>query len=59
VELGTLTALTATAIPVTAALRTVTLDTTLPRAVGVCATWSASNAANTVKVHNSSVLLLN
>lgn len=59
VELSTLTALTTTAIPITAALRTVTLDTTLSRCVGICATWSASNAANTVKVHNSSVLLLN
>ena len=58
-ELGTLTALTATAIPITAALRTVTIDTTLARAVGVCATWSASSASNTVRVYNMTVQLMN
>ena len=59
-ELGTsLTASSTSPIPVTAALRTVAIDTTIARAVGICATWSASTASNTLNVDNLSVLLLN
>ena len=56
---SSLTAWATIPIPITAALRTFTWNTTIERAVGVCATYSASNAANTVKVNNLSVLLLN
>ncbi len=59
-ELGTsLTAYTTTPIPITQALRTFTWDTTIARAIGVCATWGTSSASNTVRVNNHSVLLLN
>ena len=54
-----LTALTVAPIPTTLALRTVAIDTTIARAIGVCATFGTSNAANTVKVYNHSTLLLN
>src|ERR1044071_6900037 len=41
-KLGTsLTAWTSTPIPITQALRTVTIDTTIERAIGVSGTWSA------------------
>jgi hypothetical protein len=60
VEFGTsLTAYTTAPIPITQALRTVAVDTTIPRAIGVCGTWSASSASNIVKVLNLSALLLN
>lgn len=59
-ELGTsLTAFSTTAIPTTAAARTITWDTTIARAIGVCATYGTSSASNTVKVNNLSVLILN
>jgi len=59
-ELGTsLTALSATAIPVTLALRTITWDTTIARSVGICATWSASSASNNIRTYQHSVLVLN
>jgi hypothetical protein len=59
-EFGTsLVAFASTPIPITAALRTVTWDTTIARCIGVCATWSASSASNTVKVNNLLVLLQN
>jgi len=59
-ELGTsLTAISSVPIPITAALRTVTWDTTIARAVGVCATWGTSSASNTVRTLNHSVLILN
>jgi hypothetical protein len=59
-ETGTsLTAFTSVAIPTTQALRTVTISTVTLKAVGVCATFSASSASNTVKVNNMSVLILN
>lgn len=45
-----LTAWTVAPLPITQALRTVTLDTTIARAIGVCGTWSASSASNSVKV---------
>ena len=46
-------------LPITAALRTVTIDTTIERAIGVSATWSASSASNQVTVNNHRVLILN
>ena len=41
------------------ALRTVAIDTTIARAIGVCATFGTSSGSNTVKVYNHSTLLLN
>jgi hypothetical protein len=59
-EIGTaLTTSNATPIPITQALRTVAIDCTIARAVGVCATWSVSSASNTVKTINHAVMLLN
>jgi hypothetical protein len=47
-------------IPISAALRTTgAFDTTIERAIGVSATWGASNAANQVTVNGHRVLLLN
>jgi hypothetical protein len=46
-------------IPITDALCTVTFDTTIDRAVGVSATWSASSASNIITVTNHRVLILN
>jgi hypothetical protein len=59
-ELGTsLTALSDFAIPATLALRTIVWDTTIARAIGVCATYSVSSISNAVKTYNHSVLILN
>jgi hypothetical protein len=59
-EFGTsLTAFTDVPIPITAALRTVAIDFTTDRAIGVSGTWSASNAANSITTYNISVLILN
>lgn len=59
-ELGTsLTAATTLQIPATLALRTIVWDTTIARAIGVCATWGTSSASNSIKTYNMSVLLLN
>jgi hypothetical protein len=59
-DIGTsLTASTRTPIPVTAALRTVAIDTTIARAVGVCATWGTSSGSNTVKTNVHHVGILN
>lgn len=59
--LGTsLTAYSVVPIPITAALRTVSsFDTTIERAIGVSATWSASSASNQVTVNTLQVLLAN
>jgi hypothetical protein len=46
-----LTVLTSLEIPATLALRTIVWDTTINRAVGVCATWSVSSASNNVRVY--------
>jgi hypothetical protein len=55
--LGTsLTAQSLNPMPTTQALRTVTVDTTANRAVGVGAAWGTSNAANSITVYNLSVL---
>jgi hypothetical protein len=57
-EFGTtISALTLTAVPITAALRTVTRDTTIAWCIGVCGTYSASSASNTVKVNSLLVSL--
>jgi len=45
-----LTAWTSAPLPITQALRTVTVDTTIQRAIGVCGTWSASSVSNSIKV---------
>lgn len=59
-EIGTsLTAFSSFAIPATQALRTVTINTAVPKPVGVCATYSASSASNTVKVNNLTVMIMN
>lgn len=56
---SSLTALSDVPIPITQALRTVTFNSTVANAVGVCATFSASSASNTVKVNSLFVSLLN
>lgn len=59
-EFGTsLTAVTTTSIPITLALRTVAINTTVANAIGVCATWSASSASNNVRVYQLTASLLN
>lgn len=46
-------------MPITAALRTVAIDTTIERAIGVNAAFSASSASNQVQVDELRVLVLN
>jgi len=46
-------------IPLTQALRTVAVDTTIERAVGVSAAYSASSSSNQVQVDDLRVLVLN
>lgn len=46
-------------IPISAALRTVAIDTTIERAIGVAAAFSASNAANQVQVDDLRAVILN
>ena len=59
-QLGTsLTTVKAVPIPITQALRTVTVDTTIARAVSVSAAWGTSSASNTVKVNSYNVLISN
>lgn len=58
--LGTsLTAISTVPIPITQALRTVAIDTTIERAIGVSAAFSASSASNQVQVDSNEVLILN
>lgn len=45
--------------PVSQALRTVTIDTTIERAIGISATWSASSASNNITVNAHRVLIFN
>jgi hypothetical protein len=54
-----LTVSTTVPMPLTLALRTVAIDTTIVRSVGVCATCSASSASNTIKTYCISAVLLN
>lgn len=57
--LGTsLTATSLNPVPTTQAARTVTVDTTANRAVGVGAAWGTSSASNTITVHTLSALAL-
>jgi hypothetical protein len=59
-ELGTaLTTHSSTPIPITLALRTVTFNTSIANAIGVCATWSASSASNNVRTYQLTASLLN
>jgi hypothetical protein len=46
-------------IPITQALRTVAIDTTIERAIGVSAAFSASSASNQVQVDDHRVMILN
>ena len=51
--LGTsLTAQSLVPIPITQALRTVTVDTTANRAIGVGAAWGTSSASNSITTYN-------
>lgn len=60
VDLGTsLTAFSGNAFPASAAARTVNVDVTTTKYVGVGAAWSASAAGNTIKTNQMTVLLLN
>lgn len=47
------------AMPATLALRTVAIDTTAAKTIGVGAVWGASSASNSIKVNNLYVNLLN
>jgi len=47
------------AIPITLALRTVAINTTVANAIGVCGTFSASSASNNVRVYQLTASLLN
>jgi hypothetical protein len=59
-ELGTsLSAVTTTTIPITLALRTVAINTSVANAIGVCATFSASSASNNVRTYQLTASLLN
>lgn len=55
----TLTAYTLVPIPSTLALRTIAWDTTIARAVGICATWGTSAAGNNIRTYSHSVKILN
>lgn len=58
--LGTsLTAYSTSPAPTSAAARVVAIDTTIARAIGVCATWGTSSASNTIKVYKLSVSIRN
>ena len=46
-------------IPITAALRTVSIDLSIERALGVSATWSASSASNQITVNSFRAVLWN
>lgn len=60
VDMGSsLTAIASTSAPITLALRTVALNTSISNAIGVCATFSASSASNIVRVYHCTPLLLN
>lgn len=59
-EYGTsLTAITTVPIPITLALRTVVINTTIAQGVGVVATWGTSSVSNAVQVYNCTVILQN
>jgi hypothetical protein len=54
-----LTVNTSEPIPTTLALRTVAIDTTIQRGIGIVATWGTSSVSNNIRVYNVSALLLN
>ena len=57
-SLGTsLTAMTDSFIPATLALRTVAIDTSIEKVVGVGAQWGTSSVSNTIKVNQLDVTL--
>jgi hypothetical protein len=59
-KLGTaLTTWSTFPLPITAAARTFTWDTTIERAVGVSGAWSASSASNSIKVNSHQVMIIN
>lgn len=59
-DLGTsLTAMSTTPMPVTDAARTVAIDTTINKELGVGAAYSASSASNTVTVLDLRAMLIN
>lgn len=59
-DIGTaLTTISSFPLPISQALRTVTWDTTIARAIGVSATWGTNSASNTVKVNSHAVSILN
>lgn len=59
-QLGTsLTAFANSTVPITQALRTFTVDTTIGRAIGVSGTWGTNSASNTVKTNSLNVMVLN
>jgi hypothetical protein len=55
----TLTTRSSFPVPITQALRTVAINTTIANAIGVSATYSASSASNSITVYDLSVLVLN
>lgn len=58
--LGTsLTAVTSVSMPITLALRTVAINTTVANAIGVWSTYGTSNAANVARCYSLSALLQN
>lgn len=60
IDLSTsLTAMTTAPIPITAAARTVAIDTSVNKEIGVGAAWSASSASNTIKCNDLRGLVLN
>jgi len=60
IEFGTsLIAFAGTPIPITAALRTVAINTTVDNRIGVSWTWNASAAGNTVTTYNITCQRLN
>lgn len=59
-DFGTsLTVYSTTVVPITQALRTVAIDTTTNKTLGVGATYGASSASNTIRCNNFSALNLN
>lgn len=59
-DLGTsLTAFAASAMPVTAAARVATIDTTVAKTLGVGAAWGTSNAANSITADEFTAKVIN
>lgn len=58
-DIGTsLVAMSSTFIPITQALRTVAIDTTTNKEIGIGASWGASSVSNSIKCNNFTALLL-